>query len=325
MSLGAANAAADATTVAPVQRGPHAAGDGPSLAEMARRLGPLPCSAVGPVPGWRDRPGPEVAEWLVDTIDRFWHQIGRPDPFTVVDVGAADGSLARQILGLGPECLTALRYVLVEADGIGPDFASHALVHGRRLAVEVPSFLFPPGPDDPDDPGETPLPATGIGPLVTSLGELPRVGGAGVIFAYDWMWRLAADRFEWSAGRWAEVRLVADDEGQVTDILAPLDASRAAAAERLAERHSPGGVGRLDGSRFASLVGASTWLGDALRALESGVLIVGDRWTEVTEPLDPSSPRLHLAVDQLSRVRQPLGPVAENLPWGEQVVTWRLG
>src|SRR5919197_1636049 len=48
-------------------------------------------------------------------IEEFWDLLGRPDPFVVVEAGAGDGTLARQILsGLNSEIRPALQYVAVE-------------------------------------------------------------------------------------------------------------------------------------------------------------------------------------------------------------------
>ncbi len=61
---------------------------------------------------------PEVGPLFGVIIGRFldaeWRRLGRPDRFTVVDVGAGPGTLARAVLAAGPECGDALRYVAVE-------------------------------------------------------------------------------------------------------------------------------------------------------------------------------------------------------------------
>jgi Putative S-adenosyl-L-methionine-dependent methyltransferase len=309
MPPGGANAALEATTVTRVQPGRSAA----QLLERARRLGPLPYSESGRTPPPPAGDPAAVAEWMAEAIDRWWYDAGRPDPFTVVEVGAGDGTRAARVLGVGPECLGALRYILVEPDDLGAD---HALVHRRVLPIESPPLLFPPAPVDPGDPDEAPPPATGIGPLVTSLDDLPRLPGPGVILAVEWLSRLPANRVEWHEERWYEVRLAAEGNGLV-EVLVPLERGTQAIVDGLVGRPSPGG-------RYAILVGATGWVGSALGGAAGGVLAVADRWTEKTEPCGPDQPP-PLAVDQLARVRRPQDPVPGALPWGRSLVTWRLG
>jgi SAM-dependent MidA family methyltransferase len=48
-------------------------------------------------------------------VEDFWLQLGRPDPFHVIEVGAGDGTLARQILvTMLPPLRDAVRYVAVD-------------------------------------------------------------------------------------------------------------------------------------------------------------------------------------------------------------------
>ncbi len=121
-----------------------------ALLEQARRLGPLPYSALGPNPVPGLPPAPELVAWLADAVDDWWVQLGRPDPFTLVEVGAGDGTRAAAFLGTGPECLTALRYVLVEDD------ANLRRQHATHLPIESPVFVLGPveGGDD-DEPVRT--------------------------------------------------------------------------------------------------------------------------------------------------------------------------
>src|SRR5439155_996235 len=86
-------------------------------------------------------------------VEEFWELLGSPDPFTVVEVGAGDGTLARQILeALPAPTRRAVRYVAVERSEV----SRHALaaadaaasVHGyRRQGLEL-DVLTDPGSRD---------------------------------------------------------------------------------------------------------------------------------------------------------------------------------
>ncbi len=58
--------------------------------------------------------GPLFGVVIARYLDAEWERIGRPDPFTVVDVGAGPGTLARAVLAARPACGDALRYLGVE-------------------------------------------------------------------------------------------------------------------------------------------------------------------------------------------------------------------
>jgi SAM-dependent MidA family methyltransferase len=58
--------------------------------------------------------GPLFGVVVARYLDAEWERIGRPDPFTVVDVGAGPGTLARSILAARPACSESMRFVAVE-------------------------------------------------------------------------------------------------------------------------------------------------------------------------------------------------------------------
>lgn len=58
--------------------------------------------------------GPLFGAVIARALDGWWDELGRPDPFTVVDCGAGPGRLARSVLAAAPTCAGALRYVAVE-------------------------------------------------------------------------------------------------------------------------------------------------------------------------------------------------------------------
>jgi hypothetical protein len=316
MSLGAATAGTDPTTVRLVEPSDPTAG----VLERARRLGPLPYSALGCNPPPVLPPGRDLVEWLVDAVDAWWVELGRPDPFTLAEVGAGDGTRAADFLGKGPQCLTALRYVLVEDD------ATLRRQHPTHLPIESPIFVLGPvDADGEDGEGDDELgarPVAGIGPLVTSLAELPVVEGPMVIAAIGWLSRLPSDRLEWRDGAWWEVRLAAgsSETDGLFELVVPVDPPRLAAAAPLMARSS-----LPNGARLALLGPAAEWIGQtAAAAATEGRLAVIDRWSLVTSLL-LSGEVPPLALDQLAAVRRPLQPAPVELFPGLAQVTWRLG
>lgn len=311
-----------------------------ATAALARRLGPLRWSQLGRRPGALPT-GAEadaVAAWMVDAADRWWHESGGPDPYTVVVVSADDGELARRVLFLGPECLRALRYVLVDPSRTDPEPGPPPHMAGR-LALEEPAFLYPPGPasTDPDaDPDEPAPPARQVGPLVTWLSDLPVPGddpGAGLIVAVGELGCLPYDLFEWDGSRWCELRLAAGGDGadHLTEIRVPV-AAPPAGTPGPAGGAAPGG-GLLPAApapgRHVVAVGAVDWLRRTLATGPFGRLVVIDHWTAGAGPSGAAAPDAGTAhgalpVEQLARVREPLaGPEPVTAGWS--AVTWRLG
>jgi SAM-dependent MidA family methyltransferase len=82
------------------------------------------------------------AALLARQVDEFWELLERPDPFAVVEIGAGDGTLARQILAsLSPGVRRAASYTGIER-GAGQRRSLEAL--GLRSAAhpgEVPAGL----------------------------------------------------------------------------------------------------------------------------------------------------------------------------------------
>jgi SAM-dependent MidA family methyltransferase len=58
--------------------------------------------------------GPLFGAVVARALDRWWTELGRPDPFTVAEAGAGRGTLARAVLAAGPACRPALRYIAVD-------------------------------------------------------------------------------------------------------------------------------------------------------------------------------------------------------------------
>lgn len=58
--------------------------------------------------------GPLFGTVIARALDTWWHDLGHPEEFTVVDAGAGPGTLARSVFATEPECMGALQYVAVE-------------------------------------------------------------------------------------------------------------------------------------------------------------------------------------------------------------------
>src|SRR5712671_2596136 len=147
----------------------------PSITEEIHRFGPisfdrfLELALYGPggfytsgAGAGRDRDfltspevGPLFGAVIARALDAWWAELGRPDPFTVVEAGAGAGTLARSILDARPACAPALRYVMVERSDALRELAA------GRVPVEPPRFMPGPVVVDPD---EGPVPEVGTGP-----------------------------------------------------------------------------------------------------------------------------------------------------------------
>jgi hypothetical protein len=185
------------------------------------------------------------------------------------------------VLAARPDCRLALRYLAVEAD---PALRARQLAH---LDMEPPAFVL--GPSLSDDPDEAPEPVRGVGPLITSLAELPALEPA-VVVAAGWLSALPSDQVEWRAGRWRQLRLAGADDGRLEEVSVPVDGEGA-------ERFVPA---PLEGARYCLHVQARAWLAQ-VRAERVAVI---DRFVPTTEPVGDGQA---LAVDQLEAARPSLG------------------
>lgn len=214
-------------------------------------------------------------------LDGWWRELGSPDPFVVIEVGAGRGRLATDVLRAEPECAGALRYVLVEI--------SPALRDAQRelLAIEPVADVLGPALGDPDDDADEPLrPVPGLGPLVASVEELPDSSWPGVVIANELLDNLPVDLVERRSDGWDEVRvgLVESSEGgggHFVEVVVPAAPALVEAADSLA-----GGVDVPAGARLPVPVGAVAWLGNAARAIPSGFVTVVDYMADVGELLE---------------------------------------
>lgn len=85
--------------------------------------------------------GPLFGAVIARALDAWWDELGRPDPFLVVEAGAGAGTLARSIMGASPSCTGALRLVLVEV--AEARWSSHPAGVESRSDLPAPGELGP--------------------------------------------------------------------------------------------------------------------------------------------------------------------------------------
>jgi SAM-dependent MidA family methyltransferase len=229
-------------------------------------------------------------------VDGWWDQLGRPDPFLVVDAGAGRGQLARDVLRAGPRCAPALRYVLVERS------AGLRAAQAEYLPLEPAELVL--GPAVPPEPDEEPVAVPGSGPMVTALEELPAGPALGVIVANELADNLPFRIVERTTGDgWNEIRVA---EGPVpaspgrppayppgedpsdepepagapvfAELALPADDGLAALADRLVE-----GQEIPVGARLPVPTALVEWLRSAAATLRRGVIVVIDYAAPVEE------------------------------------------
>ncbi len=267
---------------------------------------------------------PEVgslfATVLARALDSWWTELGRPDPFMVVEVGAGVGTLAAGIRRARPKCSSSLRYVLVERSPVLRDRQA------RNLTLDPPSSLGPAGPGA-DEGDDEPDPLLGTGPMFTSLSELPGESFVGVVVANELLDNMAFLLLQRSELGWSEVKVGEEGAGLV-EVLVPASPHLEAAADRLAPDAPRGG-------RIPIQRRARTWLRDALGKVVRGRVVLVDY--AATTPSLAARPwedwlrtyRAHgrgghplsapgeqdvtceVAVDQLAAVRRPSGDCSQ--------------
>jgi SAM-dependent MidA family methyltransferase len=213
--------------------------------------------------------GPLFGAVLARALDRWWDEAGRPDPWVVVDAGAGPGALSRSILAAGPACAPALRLVLVERSAqLREGYAEH-------IELEQPSFVLGPVQDDTAEGDDGLALQAGVGPLVTSLAELPALHLRGVVLANELLDNVPFRLLERTADGWAEVR-VGEEHGALVEVLVKTDEGTALRAQRFAPAAEPG-------ARIPLQDGAVGWLREALERVERGRVVVIDYGATTSE------------------------------------------
>jgi SAM-dependent MidA family methyltransferase len=209
--------------------------------------------------------GPLFGAVLARALDSWWIELGRPDPFTVIEAAAGTGTLARSVLFAEPACAPALTSVLVERS------APLRRRQGEHLPLVEPALAFPPG--DVERPGAR-EDAAGLGPRVVSLPDLPAVAVTGVVLANELLDNLPFRLLECRVDGWFEVRVglvdgSSADQPRLGEVLVPATDADVGLAERLAPAAPPG-------ARIPLQSAAAAWVGAALDVIDQGRLVVID-------------------------------------------------
>lgn len=256
--------------------------------------------------------GPLFGAVVAAALDRWWEELGRPDPFVVVDAGAGVGTLAIAVRAASPRCGASLTYVLVERS------AALRARHGDHLELTPPQLALPPA-------GGAAIEAGGEGrsePVFTSLAEMPALSIEGVVIANELLDNLPFKLLERDRDSWAEVRVGLDPEGRLIEVAVPAESRLA----RLGESFAPDAPNR---ARIPLQLVASRWLQEALALVERGRVVVfdyasdtpslarrsQDSWLRTFRGHQRGGPPLEqlgsqditceVAVDQLARVHPP--------------------
>jgi NADH dehydrogenase [ubiquinone] 1 alpha subcomplex assembly factor 7 len=160
--------------------------------------------------------GPLFGLCVARALDRLWHALDEPDPFLVIEAGAGNGRLAREVLRAAPACLRALRYVLVERS---PALRAE---QRERLPVEPADEAL--GPFLMRAGEEQAVPAPAAGPVFAALEELPALAASGaVVLANELLDNLPFGIAEWDGTRWLEVRVGRREPQGFEEVLVPVD------------------------------------------------------------------------------------------------------
>lgn len=209
--------------------------------------------------------GPLFGAVVGRALDGWWHRLGEPDPFVVVEAGAGRGALALAVLRAAPSCLPALRYVLVErSDPLRS-------MQGEHLDLEDPANAF--GPVSEGERGEPAEALKGRGPVVVSVPDLPGVTVTGVVMANELLDNLPFRLLERADGEWREVRV---DLGSGGGLGAGLVETTVAAHPTLAGMADQLAPGAPPGARVPIQRAVAEWLRDARGVLRRGAIVCWD-------------------------------------------------
>ncbi len=215
--------------------------------------------------------GSLFARCVAGYLDRVWHELGKPDPFVVVEGGAGRGTLCCDVLQNVSACRRAVQYVMVER-----------VERQRAEALERVEAL---GADLP----------------VTALADLPTGPIVGVVLVNELLDNLPFRLLERAETGWHEVHIQHSqiatgasrtDECDGASERQQLQAAAGPAAEVLLEAPTEAAVmadalapDAEPGARVPLQLKAAVWVRRALRLLEHGRLLVFDYGVPATAEL----------------------------------------
>jgi SAM-dependent MidA family methyltransferase len=191
--------------------------------------------------------GPLFGTVIARALDRWWDDLGRPDPYVVVDAGAGPGTLALAVRAAAPRCGPALRYVLVERSD------AQRGRHGDHLSLSHPETS-----------------RSGRGPEFISLADLPAGPFRGVVLANELVDNLPFAVLERTAEGWDAVHVgLNDGEAALVEVVVPANEADATVATELAPDAAIGARVPVQGR-------ATSWLRSTLDLFDRGRLVLVD-------------------------------------------------
>jgi SAM-dependent MidA family methyltransferase len=210
-------------------------------------------------------------------FDTWWDALGRVDPFVVVEAGAGDGRLARDVQRVAPECSAALRYLLVERSPVLRD------AQRERLPIEPADEAL--GAFRRESGEDRPVPTEGIGPVFASLDDLPATPFEGVVFANELLDNLPFGIACFDGDQWREVLVAADDAGSAfREVLVPARDDDTTMLRELTD-----GCDVPEGARLPIARGVDEWLRRSAGVLRRGFLCLVDYGADVATMLERSN------------------------------------
>lgn len=207
--------------------------------------------------------GPLFGSILASALDRWWDELGQPQPFTVVEAGAGVGTLAATIAAAEPECMRAIDYYTVEkSETLRNKQPDRLVVKNMRETVR-----------------KVDQPRGGFG--VTALEDLPTESFTGVVLANELLDNLPVDLVEMHNGNWHQVGVEKGNFGDLKETMIPL---KEGSGLLNAARHF--GAGAQEGSRLALQGASQDWLKRAIGLLKAGRVVIFDYATTSAEMLD---------------------------------------